>query len=159
MLGKILTNLAETLCWVAPQKALEIVEDAIELNTLVQAPIEIGKAVTAKSLALIFSGKYEEAIGFAHQSKEIQEKSGYINGTLYAMQAEGIARHFLKQIDSVTSICEQMNKTSQQLGVYSFLRLPLLLTLDPTTALKLYRKFEWLDVDEVICQHKSIMKL
>jgi tetratricopeptide (TPR) repeat protein len=159
MLGKALTNLAETKCWIAPETALEMANKAIDLNNLVPAPIEVGKATTAKSLALCYAGHYEDAIKIAKQSKEIQENNGYINGTLYALQAEGIARHFLQQSDKVASICTEMEVISNKLGVYGFLRLPLLLTLDPKLALKEYLKYEWLDIDEVIGRHKMLMKI
>jgi tetratricopeptide (TPR) repeat protein/Cdc6-like AAA superfamily ATPase len=157
MLGKTLTNIAETLWWHSPEISLEIADEAIEINSAVQAPIEVGKALAAKSLALCFLHRYDEAIFWAHKSKETQLKNGYINGTLYALQAEGLSLHFLNQKKDLNFIIQQMKQTSEKIGVYGFLHLPLWLSVDPESALKAYPLYEWLDIDEVIDNHKGLL--
>lgn len=159
MLGKALTNLAETLCWLAPHTATEVVDKAIELNKSVKAPIEVGKAIAAQSLALTFTKSYDEAILAAKKSYEIQKESGYRNGLLYALLAEGVARYFTGNIEKVKDIIGSMDAITEEVGVYGFLKLPLLLAVEPNQALKEYSQYEWLDVDHVIYSHRSYMKL
>lgn len=157
MLGKACTNLAEALCWKRPGVALEFAERAIELNRAVQAPIEIGKAFAAKSLGLSFLGRYEEALEAAAEAENIQDRSGYVNGTLYAMQAQGVAHHFMGESEIVKRLCTQMRDVSNRVGVYGFLRLPLLLTIDETTARSEYQEYEWIDRELTIEKFRSLL--
>ncbi|MDX8413352.1 MAG: hypothetical protein R8J85_04620, partial [Mariprofundales bacterium] len=159
MLGKALTNLVETLCWVAPHTALDAVDDAIDLNETVQAPIEIGKAVSAQSLAFTFTGSYDQAIASSKHSYEIQKKNGYLSGLLFALQAEGIARCFMKDLERVVSIVDEMDQITDKLDVYGFLKIPLLLVIDIDRAKSAFSCYEWLDTNEIINSHQYYMRL
>ncbi|AKS41507.1 hypothetical protein [Wenzhouxiangella marina] len=125
MLGKILTNLAETRCWCRPLDALADADAAIELNREVKAPIEVGKALAAKAVALARNGQPDLGLAAARESLACQQKTGYRAGTLFARLAEGISHAAAGNRAGVESALAIIERESRILTVYGFLAQPL----------------------------------
>jgi tetratricopeptide (TPR) repeat protein len=160
MQGKALTNLAETLCWTAPQTALSFVEEAVELNKQVNAPIEVGKALTAQAIALAsMPSRSGEALKIATQAEELQAESGYRSGVLFALQAQGLARAAQGQIERTESVLKHMRALSKELGdIYPYLSMLLSLILHPGEIDPYYRQFQWFDLEKTLCTLRSLSK-
>lgn len=149
MEGKALTNLAETLCWVSPQTAIKYSDLAIEKNEQANAPIEIGKAFTAKSISLALENP-NEAIRIANRAEKLQANNGYKSGILFALNAKGLALFSNNQINDAESILEQIIDLSKSLGdIYPYYPLVLMHLLLKPDKLKTYNKrFQWLDFNK-----------
>ena len=158
MQGKALTNLAETLCWISPKTALEYSDLAIEMNEQANAPIEIGKALTAKSIALALENP-SEAIEFARTPKDYKVKNGYKSGILFALNAKGLALISTNQIEEAQRIFSQINDMSKALGdIYPYYPLILAYLLLKPEKLKVYSKrFQWLDFNQTELSIKPIV--
>ncbi len=158
MHGKALTNLAETLCWTAPQTSLSFAEEAVELNGQVNAPIEVGKALAAQAIALaLVADRAEEALTIAKQAADLQAKIGYKSGVLFALQAQGLALLIQKQIKRAESVLAHMRALSEELGdIYSYLSMFLHLALHSGQMDPYYHRFQWLDLEQTLRTIRSI---
>lgn len=155
MQGKILTNLAETLCWKSPNKAVSFADESIELNDDLNSPIEVGKALAAKSIALTNLNQYHEALNFAEQAISMQKNNGYLSGIVFGLQAKAIAEFKLNDMESFehsyTSMQHLINKID---GCYQFLLLPLVYLNDNKQAFDEFKTlFDWLqsnNIDDIL---------
>ena len=160
MRAKSLTNMAETLCWIAPQTALPFAEEAIDLNEQVEAPIEVGKAMTAQAIALASIPHHaSDALAVAKSAEELQAKNGYRSGTLFALQAQGLALVAQNQLEDALSILEHMKLLSVELGnIYPYLSILLSLILCPEQLDFYANNFQWLDFDQTLNTIRALAK-
>lgn len=158
MHGKALTNLTETLCWIAPETALSFAEEAVELNEQVNAPIEVGKTKAAQAIALAsVANRGEEALSVASQAEALQAKSGYRSGILFALQAQGLTLVAQGKMEQASSILERMRALSAELGdIYPYLSMLLSLILNSGQMDAYYRQFQWLDLEQTLCTVRSL---
>jgi tetratricopeptide (TPR) repeat protein len=157
MLGKAMTNLAETFCWTAPETALDMARDALELNRQVGAPIEEGKALAARAVAEAMLGRTEAAVATARTAADLHLASGYRHGTLFAMQAEGLAYLGARERARAMQIAERMDALAREISVYGFLSLILWQDLAPDEALPRYGAFEWLEPEAIVRRHRTLV--
>ncbi len=150
MRGKVLTNLAETLCWTVPNTAIFLAEEAVELNQQVNAPIEVGKAITARAMALVaIKGQAEAALVAANKAIELQEQNGYRSGVLFALQARGVAEFVLQQRDEAFITLKTMRKVSREIGdMYAYIPMFLSFLLEPISLDDYAKRFHWLDFSQ-----------
>lgn len=147
MRGKALTNLAETLCWTVPHTAIAHAAKAIEINQQVNAPIEVGKAMTAQAIALTAStGRAAEALSIARQAAALQEQNGYRSGVLFALQAQGLAQFVQGNHNDARAALTQMQQLSQEIGgMYAYIPMFLSLLLASESLDDFAQRFQWLD--------------
>lgn len=158
MRGKALTNMAETLCWTAPNVAVTFAVEAVEINQQANAPIEVGKAMTAQAIALAaIKGRAAEALTVARKAADLQEQNGYRSGILFALQARGLAEFVLGRQDVARVTLEEMQQLSREIGgMYSYIRMLLSLLLDPEALGDYTERFQWLDVARTTQTVKAI---
>jgi tetratricopeptide (TPR) repeat protein len=125
MLGKVMTNLAETRCWSRPQAALADAKAAIELNREVAAPIEVGKAIAARAIALAQLGQPNDGLLAAHEAIGCQRRTGYRAGSLFGHLAEGVSHAAASDREGVAAALAAIERESAALTVYGFLAVPL----------------------------------
>jgi tetratricopeptide (TPR) repeat protein len=158
MRGKALTNLVETLCWHAPQTALSFAEEAVELNEQVNAPIEVGKALTAQAIAQLGNEEADEALATAQKAEALQTESGYRSGVLFALQAQGLALVVQNRVEEAQSILQYMRDLSEELGdIYPYLSMFLCAILEPERVSSDYGGFQWLDWEETLRKVHSLV--
>lgn len=152
MRAKVLTNLTEAYCWIEPSVAIEYGEKAIELNRLVNAPIEVGKALAATSIAMTLFGKSrQDAANYALQAEKIQKKAGYKSGVLFALQAYAI--HLIKngELEDSRQVVQTMLSLSMSINsVYRYISLFTSYLTEGKWDLEnvLLRDFQWLNLDK-----------
>ena len=156
--GKVMTNLAETLCWTAPNTAIPIAVEAVEINQQVNAPIEVGKAMTAQAVALAaVKGQVEAALAVARQAAKLQEQNGYRSGVLFALQARGVAEFVMGRQDAARVTLAAMQQLSQEIGgMYAYIPMFLSLLLAPESLGDFARRFQWLDFTRTSQNAKAI---
>ena len=88
--GKLYNNLAETFCWISPERAIDYGERSLHINRELKSPVEIGKTLAALSISYVLQGNVEKAIQSATDSRKLQEEIGYEGGVLFANVAFAI---------------------------------------------------------------------
>lgn len=159
MLGKIYTNFAETLCWSDDRSlAIEYAEKAIEINDAVSSLIEVGKALSAKSIALTFNNEYDEAMRVAEESFQIQSKAGYKSGSLFALNAMALCYLAQKDRKKSSQKIMEMKNIIKEIGVYQHLPFALeyILNDDPKHIISSYNNIKWLNIDKLSNKLNSI---
>ena len=158
MRGKALTNLAETLCWTAPKAAVSIADEAVEINQQVNAPIEVGKAMTAQAVALAaIKGQAEAALAAGRQASDLQEQNGYRSGVLFAFQSQGLAEFVMGQQDAARATLEAMYQLNREIGgMYAYIPMFLSLLLEPGSIDNYAHRFQWLDFSRTAQSVKAI---
>ena len=160
MQGKALTNFAETLCWITPRQAIEYANEAIEINQQVIAPIEVGKAMAAKAIALSAIGNDKDALEVARQAIELQAKNGYRSGVLFALQAQGLAYFVLGDRDQARAVLMQMERLSRDIGgMYAYILLLLSVIFSPDSIDDFAQRFQWLDFERTAQEVRSILNV
>ena len=145
MLGKVKTNLVETLCWTNPTQALEFSASAIEVNMEVNSPIELGKTYAALGIANAFLGLYEEACADSDKAIAIQKRTGYLSGQLFGLNAKAIINLVQQADDEAKAIIIEMREIISKIGVYGFLTYHFSLAEGSKGVLK---EMEWLDYNQ-----------
>ncbi|MGN0650487.1 MAG: hypothetical protein ACI4KM_08635 [Oscillospiraceae bacterium] len=119
--GKLYTNMAEALCVVSPEEALEWFNKAREENLSTENDIELGKALAAASAAYTTLGSLDEGVMFAKQAVSTAEKTGYLSGQAFGL---AVLYYALKQSDRIeeaehakASLCQII----ERIGVYRYL--------------------------------------
>ena len=160
MQGKVLTNFAETLCWIAPLQAIEYANKAIEINQQVIAPIEVGKAMAAKAIALAAIGKGKDALNVAEQAIKLQTKNGYRSGVLFALQAQGLSYFTLGNRDQARSLLAQMEKLVQEIGgMYAYIPMLLSILFSSKSIDNFAKRFQWLNFERTDQEVISILSI
>lgn len=159
MRGKALTNFAETLCWISPLQAINYADEAIEVNRQVIAPIEVGKAMAAKAIALTFiGGKGSDALNVAQQAIDFQTRNGYHSGVLFALQSQGLAYFTLGNHDQARAVLSQMEKLSSEIGgMYAYIPMLLSILLSVESIDNFAQHFQWLDFARTAQEVRAIM--
>lgn len=159
MRGKALTNLAETLCWTKPIEAIQHAEDAIRLNEDVNAPIEVGKALTAKAIAqAAVPGQAINGLATAMEAEKRQTTDGYKGGILLALQAQAIACLALGKRSECNEVLGRLRVLSGEVTTYGFLLLPLYVALDSEGVLGQEKEYQWLAFEDTVQEIKTVLR-
>ncbi|WP_298754874.1 hypothetical protein [uncultured Psychroserpens sp.] len=149
MLGKLATNMAETLCFYEPLNSLVWADQAIKINTNLHSKLELGKAYSAKAIANVLIGNLKEAENDINISLNYQKEIGYKSGVIFSNFAKfilSVKSQF--DIKKIEKIYDDTLKQVNSLGVYSFLLLPMSMYLEHFQMIKKIKKdVDWLDFD------------
>lgn len=82
--GEIMTNLAETFCWVSPKKALNYAELSITFNKKFSNKLEQSKAYSSQVISYSLLGSFENAEESYQKAKNISVEAQYEAGILFS---------------------------------------------------------------------------
>ncbi|NQS88591.1 tetratricopeptide repeat protein [Patescibacteria group bacterium] len=157
MLGKVLTNFAETWCWKNPSDAVVIGKEAVSLNKQVGSPIEVGKAYTAIGIAHAFLGEFGPAYKAANNAVTIQKNTGYRSGELFGLNSKAIIHMLEGNNSSLKKVMAEMGVIINKIGVYKYLTYHLHLVLADNY--KFPWDIDWLSKEKTIKTIKDIFKI
>ncbi len=121
MIAKALTNRVETLCWRAPQEALDLALSAVQANEAVGAPIEAGKALAAMAISELMLDRISDALATAARALQVQDRAGYRAGRLFALQAVALVHWRRGEERLLDCLLSQMQAEAENMGVYAHL--------------------------------------
>ncbi|MBI5504187.1 MAG: hypothetical protein HY899_05275 [Deltaproteobacteria bacterium] len=148
MHGKALTNLAETLAWSSPTKAIEYAHKALDIHKDTGNLLEVGKTLVANAVALAIDGSLvADAFRMLTEAEKLQERTGYQAGALFALQAKALLQERSGDRRSATDTLARVIRFAADLGVYEYCCLPLLVLLRPTEIAAISGRFDWLDFE------------
>jgi len=151
--GKIYNNLAETYCYINPEKALDFSAKSIEINSKIEAMIELGKTYAAASIACALLNRFEEAIDYAKKGIDVQKEAGYPSGVLFAKISLFISKYLSKTVEQneLDEILYNVNELMNDIQVYHFLQLPIYVITRNTAAIdNMKENIEWLDFNKTL---------
>lgn len=119
--GKLYTNMAEALCVVAPEEALNWFHKAREENLSAGNDIELGKALSAASAAYTKLGKYDDAVMLAKQAISTAEKTGYLSGQAFGLTVLYYALKESSRDEAAGEAKARLSQIVNQIGVYKYL--------------------------------------
>ena len=122
LLGKLQTNLAETYCWYAPERALEAAALSSELNGRLGSRIEVAKLEAARAVALAGLGEVVAARDAARRAAEEADGAGYPAGVAFALQAAAVIEGVVGAEVALTTGALDLARTVARLGTYAHLQ-------------------------------------
>ena len=122
LLGKLQTNLAETYCWYAPERALEAAALSSELNRRLGSRIEVSKSEAARAVALAGLGEAVAARDAARRAYEGADAAGYPAGIAFALQAAAVIEGIVGAELALTTCALDLARTVARLGTYAHLQ-------------------------------------
>ena len=156
--GKLYTNLTETLCWKNPNEAIKWGEKSLKLNKKLKSQIEVGKTLTALSIAHLMQGDVERAERLAEESERIQSEVGYMSGVLFAKVAKAFIQIRKGNSNLLVKEKEQIDSRIESLQVYGFLELPIYLYLKQDNDItSLRQEIEWLNFPVTLQAFKDVI--
>jgi hypothetical protein len=87
MQAKLRTNLAEALCWIEPDLALDEAVLAADMNTRLGSVIELAKVEAARAVALAGLDRCDEGAAACDRALSLATTAGYPAGRGFALQA------------------------------------------------------------------------
>ncbi len=121
MYGKALVNLTEIYCITDPDRAIETGEQAIELCDACGNRIEVGKALTALSLAAMRKGNIQDSQQYLSQAEDVQTSTGYRSGLVFVEYARSCILFALGKDELLNTSLSNIEALVEELGVYQFL--------------------------------------
>jgi tetratricopeptide (TPR) repeat protein len=160
LIGKLYTNITETLCWSDPSAMLSIGKESLELNEDLKAPIEIGKTLTALAIGHTLGDKnLSKAQMLVTKSLQLQQEAGYRSGELFVHIAESFIRMVKGNRTGVIEKLCQTNTLVTELDVYHFLQLPLVIYLSNEAAIStLKNKTQWMNFPKTCSEYEQILR-
>jgi len=122
--AKLVTNLAETLCWCAPEQGLDLAQQALTLNRRLDTPIEAGKALASRAVALAALGSFVEAWSDCEEADRLAQKADYVAGRVFATLAACRVAAGQRSPDILASAATRLEELVERLGVYEIARVP-----------------------------------
>lgn len=120
-IGKLYTNLTETLCVIDPQSALKWFAKAKSENDKTNNSIELGKALAAASAAYTTLGDTDQGIAMAKQAILCAESTGYQSGHAFGLIVLHYAYLKAGQIDMMAQVKAELTAQIEKIGVYQYL--------------------------------------
>lgn len=123
-IGKLYTNLTETLCTCSPILSLNWYEKAYEEHQKSGNLVELGKAMAAAAVALAKTGKIDDGLRLTREAEEITETTGYLSGKAFALAA---MKFCLEQKNSPEAeiVDRQLSSLLDKINVYKYIKTPL----------------------------------
>lgn len=150
IVGKLHTNLAETLCWVDPHRGLDEAHLSTLYNEGLGNEIELAKCNAAKAIALSGLKEFAAARDAVDTATQQALRVGYPAGEAFALQASAVVESRDGDLDDVARLRDALAKTVQALDTYSHLLLvPAWLIGDDDLIGKAIRDTDWLEPDEL----------
>ena len=148
MLSKLKTNYLELHAWQQPEKALTLLQEAVEGNKEIENHIEVGKCLTAGAIASALSGRGDDAEKQARDALEVQQHTGYLSGQLFALCALALSQLIYKSASLARETRDEVVKLEGKIGVYSFYRAILDYCLDEALRGDVAKLATWLNYSE-----------
>lgn len=150
LLGKLQTNLAETLCWSSPELALRAAALSQEINLRLGNRIELAKCGASRAIALSGLGEFVAASDAAEQAKREAEEVGYAAGVAFATQAAAVVAIRAGDTRTATEQRRTLQEILQKLGTYAHLRVaPAWMTDDQGEFFNAAADVSWLEVGDL----------
>jgi tetratricopeptide (TPR) repeat protein len=118
--GKVLTNVAETLCWHRPSEAVAIAERAAHFNEGVGNKLEVTKAYSALTVAAAAAGDHALADRAFSRAREVAISSGYRAGEVFALVGHAYHHLLHGQDDLARDSLREIDEIVHQIGVYAY---------------------------------------
>jgi tetratricopeptide (TPR) repeat protein/Cdc6-like AAA superfamily ATPase len=150
LIGRLHTNLAETLCWTDPAAATGAGRRAVEANRQLEAPIEVGKAEAALAIAAarLPNQSSDSAARHAQEAIRIQEKTGYRSGVLFGRVAASMVHLAAGNENALQAELQEIDRLVEALDVYHFVKMPIhIIRRNESEIDRLGDNVEWLDFD------------
>lgn len=145
--GKIYNNFTELYCYTKPERALEYGEKSIEINEMVQSPLELGKTYAALTIAYI-SIDPQKSVHHFEKATQIQENANYKSGLLFAQVARGLLEFKRDDKSRLNQCIQEVKQLISEINVYHYLILPFLLIYNEDNEIKkLQDQTSWIDYD------------
>lgn len=120
-LGKLYTNITETLCVTKPSEALEWFHMAVDENEKTYNEIELGKAYAAASVAYTKMNDFAAAVEHGNQAVKYAEQTGYLSGKAFALAALYFAYKTNHHLPEAEETKMKIDILIHQIGVYEFI--------------------------------------
>jgi len=144
--GKLWTNLAETLCWRDPDRALIAAEESVEMNLRLGNQIELVKCHTARGVAFGKKGETTAALDTLTMAVASAFKTGYPAGAAFGFQAAAVVSAWADDRVAAVDYVIQLRHLLADFGTYGHLMLAPCWVLGMTDeAVSLMEECEWLD--------------
>lgn len=159
LIGKLHTNLTETLSWTRMEKAIELGEKSLEINRKLKAQSEVGKTLAALSIAhLLHEKNIELSKKYSKESKKVQFEVGYLSGVLFAEIADMFILISKGDLSSFLLKKEYIENLIKELQVYQFLKLPIHVYLKENDYIEFQKdNIEWLDFETTLQVFKDVV--
>jgi tetratricopeptide (TPR) repeat protein len=150
LVGKLQTNLAETLCWVDAERALEAAQLSTLYNDGLGNEIELAKCDAAKAISLAKLGEFAAARDAVATATQRARRVGYPAGQAFAMQAMAVVEHLDGNPEAVARCSADLDNAVLLLGTYTHLRIvPAWLMGNDEVFIELALGCDWLEPDDL----------
>ena len=157
--GKLYNNLAESYCWLDPDKALEYGEKSIDINKNLNAPVEYGKTYAAMSIASSMKGDFSSSLKYSDLALSTQEQVKYLGGIVYAYGSYCFMYIKKGDKDKFLDYYNKMKKLVGNLGALEYTMLPYYLYLNAPELQDISKNIQWIDYGKTLEVVKSILKI
>lgn len=119
--ARIQTNYSETFALLEPEKAVRIGLRAIESNSKLSIPIEIGKAQNSLGLAYLALGHLDRSMSYFSQAEILFKETGYQSGIGMVFSNRLLFHLYSKDFSKANVELEKIRSIFKTVGSYPFL--------------------------------------
>lgn len=153
--GKLYTNFVEVYSFRNYQEATNFLYKSVQLNTSLNAKLEIGKTYSFYSIAnSILKTNFDLAIIYIDKSIKIQQEVGYKAGILFGKYAEFFTYALQKNKTKTLEICKEIEKLTKKLDVYHYLLSSCSIYFGKDYSI--LKNIEWIDYSKVLNYYKKL---
>jgi hypothetical protein len=159
LVAKLHTNLAETQCWIDPERAQRTVATAIELNTRLSNRVEVAKCDIARAIICAQLGSSMEARAAIARSMQEAHVVGYQAAKAFATQASAIAAAAADDQLGVDRALVETSRIVERIGTYRHLRVvPAWLSGDEEAFITAAVDVNWIDPEGLETRLRGVMR-
>lgn len=120
-LGKLYTNMTETLCTVNPLQAIEWYKKSVEENGATENAIELGKTYAAGAVAYAKAGDADTGLELAQRALDTATESGYNSGRAFALAAQAYVLSLAGKKAESEQCYKKLTALLAELNVYKYI--------------------------------------
>ncbi|WP_290704805.1 tetratricopeptide repeat protein [Ferroplasma sp. Type II] len=154
--GKIYNNLAESYCWIQPEKAIEYGNKSLEINKNLNAPVEYGKTYAAMSIACSMNGDFSSSLKYSDMALSTQEGIKYPGGMLYAHGSYCLLYLMSGNHDKFMMHYSEMKNLVHRLNAVEFTMIPYYIYLNSPELKYIVENMQWIDFTKTLNNVKAI---
>ena len=154
--GKIYNNLAESYCWIQPEKAIEYGNKSLEINKNLNAPVEYGKTYAAMSIACSMKGDFSSGLKYSDIALSTQEGIKYPGGMLYAQGSYCLMYLKKGNHDKFMMHYSEMKNLVRRLNAVEFTMIPYYIYLNSPELKYIVENMQWIDFTKTLNNVKAI---
>ena len=160
LVGKLQTNLAETLCWQDPTAALEAAALSTEISERLGNRIELLKCDAARGIALAKLGEFTAARDSVARAAALAREVEYPAGNAFARQAGAVIEGLAGDTPRLMARLAELDTSVASLGTYAHLRIaPAWLAPDRALFEQAADEVDWLEPAGLEARLRSILTL